>query len=227
MPEYRVVWLSRSHLSRPRAPHSGVGSSAALNSQVDRQSGHRLSLCDDSHLLIHCRWNACEHTPKHTGDSSPGNRQSGALHSNAFLQMPQQSSFSPAFHVQYATDFHVFIRTYMRNERHSRVSAPGHALCFARKTWNEDRNQTFPSDLVSVFVPTQRDSETKPGYERTLKFEESSIDIYKCCHFMPNAPSRAVTLAVALGLPDFPASEERRRTYGAGDTSCARRSFLL
>ncbi len=80
-------------------PHAAVGSSAALNSHADRHRGHRLSLCDESHLLMHCKWNACEHTPKHTGDSSPGYRQSGAACSKAFRQIPQQSSFSPAFHV--------------------------------------------------------------------------------------------------------------------------------
>lgn len=79
--------------------HAAVGSSAALNSHAVLHSGHRLSLWDESHLLMHCRWNACEHTPKHTGDSSPGYRQSGAACSKAFRQIPQQSSFSPAFHV--------------------------------------------------------------------------------------------------------------------------------
>jgi hypothetical protein len=82
--------------------HAAEGSSAALNSHAVLQRGHRLSLWDESHLLMHCRWNACEHTPKHTGDSSPGYRQSGAACSKAFRQMPQQSSFSPAFHVLYA-----------------------------------------------------------------------------------------------------------------------------
>ena len=76
-----------------------VSSSAALNSQAVLHKGHRLSLCDESHLLMHCRWKACEHTPKHTGDSSPGYRQSGAACSKEFRQIPQQSSFSPAFHV--------------------------------------------------------------------------------------------------------------------------------
>ena len=63
--------------------------------------GHRCSVCEESHCVMHCKWKACLHVPQTTGLSSPGYLASGEHPSKGFLQMPHTSS--PAFHDQDAS----------------------------------------------------------------------------------------------------------------------------
>ncbi len=68
------------------------------------QSGHTCSLsfaC--SHVTMQCMWNACLHTPRTGGQSSPGTLQVGQHDSNGRRQMPHTSSGSATFHLHVAT----------------------------------------------------------------------------------------------------------------------------
>ena len=91
--------IAQAACSLTPGPPSAVA--AALNSQFRRQNGHRCSVCADSHLVMHCRWKACPHTPHTTGLSSPGYLPSGGHPSKGMRHMPQTSS--PASHVHAAT----------------------------------------------------------------------------------------------------------------------------
>jgi len=88
---------------------TGAPSVADLNSHIWRHIGHRCSVCDDNHFVMHCKWKACLHVPHTTGLSSPGYFASGAQPSKGFLQIPHTSS--PAFHDHDAIVRQCFILT--------------------------------------------------------------------------------------------------------------------
>lgn len=87
-----------------------IGYSRNLHSW--RHMGHFWCICCDvSHFMMQWIWKQCVQRPQTNGQSSPGILQSVQQPSNAFLHIPQLSSFANHFHV--ATDVQLLIFTFM------------------------------------------------------------------------------------------------------------------